>query len=98
MMAMEGLTRHGALIGTMTYMSPEQWHGHGVDHRTDIWAVGIMLYMMITGRHPLHPLRGMQLAITGLVDQPMPSAKNAPVRMEKALVDDRGPAGARAGP
>ena len=49
-------TRQGAVIGTMEYMSPEQWGiGVPIDHRTDIWAVGIMLFQMLAGRHPLPP-------------------------------------------
>ena len=67
------LTRHGALVGTVPYMSPEQWMGAGVDHRTDIWAVGIILYKMVAGKHPLAPLQGRQLMVTGLLDEPMPS-------------------------
>ncbi|WP_240359723.1 serine/threonine-protein kinase [Pyxidicoccus trucidator] len=67
------VTRQGALLGTMAYMSPEQWgSGASVDHRTDIWAVGIMLFRMLAGRHPLDPLRGHQLMVTGLLDEPMP--------------------------
>ena len=50
------MTRTGAIMGTLPYMSPEQLLGRGVDHRTDIWAMGIMLYEMATGRHPLAPL------------------------------------------
>src|SRR5262249_38157002 len=57
------LTRSGAIVGTYEYMSPEQWHGSDVDHLTDIWACGILLYHMICGAHPLHPLSGMQLIV-----------------------------------
>jgi serine/threonine protein kinase len=67
------LTRSGSLLGTLSYMSPEQWRGGSdVDHRTDIWAVGIMLFRMLAGKHPLDPLRGSQLSITGALDEPMP--------------------------
>ncbi len=69
-----GLTRVGTIMGTLQYMSPEQW-GIGVelDHLTDVWACGVMLYQMITGRHPLYPLQGMELVATALLDVPMPS-------------------------
>ncbi len=71
------LTRQGALVGTIPYMSPEQWMGMGVDHRSDVWAVGILLYKMLAGRHPLAPLKGHQLMVTAMLDQPMPSLREA---------------------
>jgi serine/threonine protein kinase len=46
------------MMGTMKYMAPEQWGiGVDIDHRTDVWAVGLILFKMLTGRHPLYPLR-----------------------------------------
>jgi serine/threonine protein kinase len=86
------LTRNGAIIGTLPYMSPEQWgNGISVDHRTDIWAVGIMLFRMLAGRHPLEPLRGPQLAVTAFLDEPMPRLRDAApeVPPELAEVVDR---------
>jgi serine/threonine protein kinase len=86
------LTRRGSIMGTMAYMSPEQWGiGVPIDHRTDIWAVGIMLFRMIAGKHPLDPLRGPQLMVTAMLDEPMPRLQTmAPdVPPELAAVIDR---------
>ncbi|MBN2303576.1 MAG: protein kinase [Anaerolineae bacterium] len=50
--ATSGLTQPGAVMGTPTYMSPEQWRSDPVDGRTDVYALGVMLYQMLAGEVP----------------------------------------------
>jgi serine/threonine protein kinase len=68
-------TRTNELVGTIPYMSPEQITAGAVDHRSDIWACGIILFEMVTGFHPLAPAtrRDIERAARDL-DAPMPGA------------------------
>ncbi|HWO21573.1 MAG TPA: serine/threonine-protein kinase, partial [Kofleriaceae bacterium] len=83
------LTRQGAMIGTLPYMSPEQWGADGgaIDHQTDLWAVGIILFEMVAGHHPLAPRVGWDLMITGVLQEPMPSVRGACPTLPDELAD-----------
>jgi serine/threonine protein kinase len=83
------LTRHGTLVGTLPYMSPEQWGAGGgvIDHKTDLWAVGIILFEMVTGHHPLAPREGWDLMITGVLQELMPSVRVSCPSLPDELAD-----------
>ncbi len=81
------LTRRGAIVGTLPYMSPEQWGAGTIDHRTDLWALGILLFRMVAGRHPLYPAKGRELMITGVLSRPMPRARAVCPDLPEALAD-----------
>jgi tetratricopeptide (TPR) repeat protein/predicted Ser/Thr protein kinase len=56
-----GLSRSGEFLGTPRYMAPEQVEGRGIDHRVDLYALGLILYEMLTGDVPFHADSTIQL-------------------------------------
>ncbi len=67
------LTQQGMTLGTMPYMAPEQWRADKIDLRVDIWAVGVMLFEMVAGCHPLGKQSVKNLRRVADLDRPMPS-------------------------
>jgi serine/threonine-protein kinase len=65
-------TAAGAILGTPEYMSPEQASGRSVDHRTDIYAFGVMLYELVTGKLPLEGESFGELVVKHLTVAPTP--------------------------
>ena len=65
-----GQTAFGIVMGTPAYMSPEQIVGDRVDHRTDIFSLGILLYEMASGRRPFQGRSSAELASAILRDDP----------------------------
>jgi serine/threonine-protein kinase len=71
-------TRTGQMLGTPLYMSPEQCKSKGVDHRTDIYALGCMAYEMLAGRVPFDCDNVAELISAHLVADPPPASKFDP--------------------
>jgi len=66
------LTRTGTAMGTTAYMSPEQTRGETVDHRSDIWSLGVVLYEAFTGRRPFQGDIDAAVVYAVLMDEPAP--------------------------
>ncbi len=80
-------TRAGAIVGTLPYMSPEQLGTDSVDHRSDLWAVGILLFELLAGKHPLEPLtEGRLFGAAAAVEEPMPSIADEVAGLPDRLV------------
>ncbi len=74
----ESLTERGKLVGTSAYMAPEQIVGGKVDGRTDLWALGCVMYRMLTGRNAFHEDTGVHTLAAVLTKEPMRPTEIAP--------------------
>jgi Tol biopolymer transport system component len=72
------LTQEGAILGTFQYMAPEQVEGRGMDARTDIFALGVVLYEMATGRKAFSGATQASMISSILRDQPSPISQVTP--------------------
>lgn len=70
--AADGLTRDNDFLGTPHYMSPEQCEGLGLDQRTDIYALGVLLYEMVSGRVPHDADTAMAILHKHVYERPTP--------------------------
>lgn len=71
------LTKTGSTVGTMAYMAPEQIQGNPVDQRTDLWALGVIFYEMLTGTLPFQGEYEQALMYSILAEPPRPIGKDA---------------------
>src|SRR5690606_14352254 len=95
----QGLTGTGMVVGTPAYMAPEQIKGKNIDGRADIYALGVILYELLTGKKPYDAESPIELSLKH-INEPIPKAKQSirdlPIEVDhiisKAMaknVDDR---------
>ncbi len=83
------LTQTGGILGTPAYMSPEQGRGEPVDHRIDVYALGVILYEMATGRVPFKaetPIAVLVKHMTDPLSPPRIVNPNLPEAVEKVIL------------
>ncbi|HUL79750.1 MAG TPA: tetratricopeptide repeat protein, partial [Vicinamibacteria bacterium] len=71
----QSVTQDGRIVGTVAYMSPEQAQGLPVDHRSDIFTLGILLYEMSTGERPFRGNTNLSVLSSILKDTPRPASE-----------------------
>ena len=71
-------TETGAILGTVGYMSPEQARGEAADHRSDLFALGSILYELLTGKRPFHGATYVETLHAILNEEPAPLAAQRP--------------------
>jgi serine/threonine-protein kinase len=79
------LTQPGSVVGTLAYMAPEQLRGRTADARSDIWAMGIVVYEMAAGSQPFRGQTGFELSSAILNQSPLPLPAAVPTEL-KALI------------
>jgi serine/threonine protein kinase/Flp pilus assembly protein TadD len=78
-------TSPGQVLGTALYMSPEQARGKGVDSRSDVWSLGVVLYEMLTGRTPFAGETSSDSIAAILTKEPLPLDKDIPRELQRIV-------------
>ena len=84
--ARHSLTEPGTVAGTLAYMAPEQLRGQPADARSDIWALGVVLYEMAGGQRPFQGQTGYELTSAVLKEAPAPLPPAVPAPLT-AVID-----------
>ena len=79
------LTSEGAIVGTMHYMAPELFRGEPADARSDVWALGVVLYEMANGKRPFRGRTSYELSSMILHDSPPPLRDNVPLGLRSVI-------------
>lgn len=85
----ETMTAEDSAIGSVHYISPEQARGGFIDHRSDIYSLGIVLYEMLTGRVPFDNESPVTIAIKHIQEAPVPPCEyniSIPIPLEQAVL------------
>src|SRR5207249_6427829 len=88
--ALGKLSGSGASIGggTPDYVSPEQVRGDEIDHRSDLYSVGVMLFRMLTGRLPFEHVQGVEAILRAHTDEKPPTFAAAGVSGVAAAIEE----------
>ncbi len=77
---------HSGLVGTADYMSPEQSRDAPIDHRSDLYSLGVVLYEMLTGHVPFHDVRNPVAVILNHLFEPWPIPPDIPPPIGRVLL------------
>ena len=79
------LAQEGGVVGTLLYMAPETLRGEPADARTDLWALGAVLYEMLIGRPPFEGRSGYEICSAILREPPKSFPQHVPVRLQSVI-------------
>ena len=80
------LTESSMIVGTLPYLAPELLGGQPANARTDIWALGVLLYEMASGTHPFHGRTAFELSSAILRDAPSPLPATVPLGLGAVIL------------